>query len=213
MHQKDAQKRKAKVPQLTQNERLVLALEKVVKAGGVLNDRAQSLIHWYLNRGGWSPAQANFAATIVAKNRNPRARDQPKRPDQKPAKWLLCAMTAGDEIKVSLTNHATTEREKLSRERGEEFKVIWEFYLGRSEEDGRKFEKKLRRYLSDFKSRQGWYDSSAADAIKAFSPHFSGWGGRYRANDAAANKAREAVKAAKKVSRDLDSEFYAIIGR
>lgn len=152
-------------PILTEDEIILCGLDKVMRARGERSNTAAGLINWFLVNKFWTPEQRQFAKTIAAEAGPIRAKKK-RKPENK--KYHLYAISDGENIKLGYSSKVSARVEKLQVGHPKSLSVLWTMYVGRSEAEAEKMEKKLHRICGKHRIRGEWFTAECMPMVTAF---------------------------------------------
>lgn len=151
--------RKKQKLHLADNEDLLAKLHEMVRKGHQNADVAQSLIIWYMENKYWTQKQVSYAKVLTRK----------KKVIKKERKYYLYAIKANASIKIGYSCDIKKRLTQLQTSSPFRLKILWRYYIGKSEEEAKNYEKKLHRLCKKHHVRGEWYDAGCMFLVEQFS--------------------------------------------
>ena len=155
-------KRKSKKLHLSEASQLLVRLEKVVKAGVPDSSPAISLVHWFMDNQSWTEKQWSYAKAICYRF------EKTKKNPIKNKKYYLYAITDGESVKLGYSSNIRARIKNMQTGCPNDLKCIWKYYVGRSESEANKTERRLHRYCKSHRKRGEWFSMYCMVIVEQF---------------------------------------------
>jgi hypothetical protein len=151
---------------LSEDEKLLVLLQKVaVSRLEGQNEKARSLVKWYMENQYWTKAQKDLVRMITGMN----SKKSVKKATPKVAKrYYLYAISNGSNIKVGYTCDVKARLANLQTGSSTTLSKVWQVFAGYGEAHARVQEKALHRYIKAYSVRGEWFEMDSLKAIESF---------------------------------------------
>lgn len=151
---------------LSENEKLLVLLQKIaVSRIDGHNEKARSLIRWYMDNQFWTNPQKDLVRMITGKN----SKKSVKKATPKVAKkQYLYAISDGQNVKVGFTSDTKARLAALQTGHPRELTKKWQSFVGYGVGHARDQERALHRYIRAYAVRGEWFEIGCLRAIESF---------------------------------------------
>lgn len=149
------------------DEKLLVALQKLVEKRTDQSEIAMSLVSWFMVRKEWSTKQKELAHKLV---NHSKLQKKAARKANKEVKYWLYAITDGQDIKLGFSSNVNKRLKNLQTSQAGDLVVLWKYYTGKGRGCALAAEKCLHRYCKEFKIRGEWFSLDCMELVQDFKP-------------------------------------------
>lgn len=149
------------------DEKLLIDLQKLVSKRTDQSEIAMSLVSWFMVRKEWSVKQKDLARKLIAES---NLKKKVAKKENKKVKYWLYAISDGQDVKLGFSSNINKRLKTLQTSQASELVVLWRHYTGRGRTSAMAAEKCLHRYCKAFKIRGEWFSSDCMDLVQMFKP-------------------------------------------
>jgi predicted GIY-YIG superfamily endonuclease len=147
---------------LTEKEKKIVALEKLVPMGNAQSDEARkSLVRQYKLKGFLSDSQWSFVESLL---------NQSKRVKQIPSSktYYLYAIANGSEVKLGFSSNIPERIKDLQTANSGSLKKVWQMRVGDNRNLAVKHEKQLHKLCREHRIRSEWFNIECMPIVHTY---------------------------------------------
>ena len=148
----------------TNDEKLLVELQKLVSKRTDQSGIAMSLVSWFMVRKEWSLKQKDLARKLINES------NLKKKVAKKENKKVKYSISDGQDVKLGFSSNINKRLKTLQTSQAADLVVLWKYYTGRGRVAALSAERCLHRYCKEFKIRGEWFDSDCMDLVEMFNP-------------------------------------------